>query len=63
MVPLLAVFALTAAPPSLLRATASNVPIFQTAVLYSSGGAGAHSTAAADLNGDGKVDLAVANTD
>ncbi len=34
---------------------------FQTAVLYCSGGYSANSTAVADLNGDGKPDLVVAN--
>src|SRR6266700_8419599 len=60
---LLAVFCLAATPTSRQRALGSNTPLFLPAVPYSSGGSGAHSTAAADLNGDGKVDLAVANTD
>lgn len=34
---------------------------FQTAVSYSSGGSNAYSVAVADVNGDGKPDLAVAN--
>ncbi len=34
---------------------------FQTAVPYSSGGTGADSVAVADVNGDGKLDLVVAN--
>jgi hypothetical protein len=34
---------------------------FQTAVTYSSGAESAHSVAAADLNGDGKPDLVLAN--
>jgi hypothetical protein len=58
---LLAVFCLAATPTSRQRALSSNTPLFLPAVPYSSGGSGAHSTAAADLNGDGKVDLVVAN--
>ena len=60
---LLAVFCLAATPTSRQRPLGSNTPLFLPAVPYSSGGSGAHSTAAAYLNGDGKVDLAVANTD
>src|SRR5882724_5531960 len=60
---LLWVFCLAATPTSGQRELGSNTPLFLATVSYSSGGSGAHSTAAADLNGDGKIDLAVANTD
>jgi FG-GAP-like repeat/FG-GAP repeat len=54
----------TVAPvPQSASAPASSTIVFLPAVPYGSGGDGAHSTAAADFNGDGKVDLAVANFD
>jgi hypothetical protein len=58
---LLAVFLLTAAPTSQMRATDSNTALFLPAVDYPSGGQFATSVAVADLNGDGKVDVVVAN--
>jgi hypothetical protein len=39
----------------------SNPPLFQSAVSYGSGGANGGSIAVGDLNGDGKLDLVVAN--
>lgn len=58
---LLAVFLLTTAPTSQMRATDSNTALFLPAVDYPSGGQFATSVAVADLNGDGKVDVVVAN--
>jgi hypothetical protein len=58
---LLAVFLLAAAPASQLRATGSNTPQFLPAMTYDSGGINPMSVAIADVNGDGKPDLLVAN--
>jgi hypothetical protein len=44
-----------------LRATGSSTPLFLPAVPYDSGGFWANSVAVADLNGDGKADIVVAN--
>ncbi len=47
--------------PATPTASASTSPLFLPVASYSSGGAGTNSVAAADLNGDGKVDLVVVN--
>jgi len=57
---LLAVFLLAAAPISRLRAMASNTAIFLPVVTYDPGGQSL-SVAVADVNGDGKPDMLVAN--
>ena len=46
---------------SRLGAAGSTLPLFLPVVTYGSGGTGASSVALADVNGDGKLDLVVAN--
>jgi len=46
---------------SCLAAAAATAPLFRPVVSYGSGGTGASSVAVADVNGDGKQDLVVAN--
>ena len=58
--PLLALLLLVGVPAIRLRAMYSSTPLFLPAVTYDSGG-GADSVAIADVNGDGKPDLLVAN--
>jgi hypothetical protein len=57
---LLAVF-LLALPMNHLRAMSSSTPLFLPVVTYDAGGGEAGAVAIADVNGDGKPDLVVAN--
>jgi len=52
---------LSAVPMSPQRSTVSNMPIFRPAVPYASGGSVPTSIAIADVNGDCKADVVVAN--
>ena len=59
---LLAIMLSAAAPISRLRAMGSNTPLFLPLMTYDSGGQ-SYSVAVADVNGDGKPDLLMANAD
>src|SRR5438093_1241135 len=59
---LLAIMLSAAAPISRLRAMGSNTPLFLPVMTYDSGGQ-SYSVAVADVNGDGKPDLLMANAD
>jgi len=58
---LLTAFLLAATPTSRVPAIGANTAIFLPAVSYDSGGEPATSVAVADVNGDGKPDMLVAN--